>query len=88
MPGDGYTVAAAGYNEAYAQRSHPSMRMITSPGDWSRTQLIFSPGESGQPGSAHWGDLVQDYLQGRYRTLLWTPDQITQNAEGTLTLKP
>jgi penicillin amidase len=64
------------------------MRMITSPGDWSRTQLIFSPGESGQPGSAHWGDLVQDYLHGQYRTLLWTADQIKQNADGTLTLKP
>ena len=88
MPGDSYTVAAAGYNEDYAQRSHPSMRMITSPGDWTRSQLIFSPGESGQPGSAHWGDLVQDYLQGRYRPLLWSADQIKQNADGTLTLQP
>jgi penicillin amidase len=88
MPGDGYTVAAAGYNEAYGQRSHPSMRMITSPGDWSRTQLVFSPGESGQPGSAHWGDMVQDYLHGQYHTLFWTADQIKQNAEGTLTLQP
>jgi penicillin amidase len=88
MPGDSYTVAAAGYNEEYAQRSHSSMRMITSPGDWTRTQLIFSPGESGQPGSAHWGDLVQDYLQGRYRPLLWSADQIKQNADGTLTLQP
>ena len=88
MPGDAYTVDAAGYNATFSQRSHPSMRMITDPGDWNATQLIFSPGESGQPAAAHWGDLVQDYLQGRYHVLPWDAAAVQQAAEGTLTLQP
>lgn len=86
--GDAYTVSAGGYNDAYQQRGHPSMRMITSPGNWSTAQLIFAPGQSGQLADTHWGDLVTDYLGGRYRTLPWSADQIGQAAEATLTLQP
>jgi penicillin G amidase len=64
------------------------MRMINDTGDWTKGQLVFSPGESGQPGSAHWGDQVDDWLKGVYHPLLWTDEQIRAQAEGTLTLRP
>ncbi|HUS14162.1 MAG TPA: penicillin acylase family protein [Chloroflexia bacterium] len=93
-PGDNYTVAAAGGSTtsaepyAYSQTGHPSMRLIMDVGAWDNTQLVFSPGESGQPGSAHWGDQVAGWLHGEYRTVPWSAAQIQQAAEGTLTLQP
>jgi penicillin G amidase len=92
--GDAYTVNVGGITEdpdhpyTYTQRSHASMRMINDTGDWTKGQLVFSPGESGQPGSAHWGDQVDDWLKGVYHPLLWTDEQIRAQAEGTLTLRP
>lgn len=89
-PGDEFTVATGWFpgNNPYVQGSNASVRLITPTGNWDQTRLIFSPGESGQLGSPHWGDLTADYLQGRYRPLPWLPDQIRHNAEGTLILEP
>jgi len=92
--GDGYTVNVGTFTEAspgsylYVQTGHPSMRQIMDTGDWTKTQLIFSPGESGQPGSSHWGDQVNDWLHGNYRTPPWSDAQIGSEGEATLTLKP
>ncbi len=72
----------------YIQNGHPSMRLIQTPGDWTQTQLVFAPGESGQPGSAHWGDQVDGWLHSTYRTLPWSADGIQRAGEGTLTLEP
>ena len=72
----------------FVQTSHPSMRLIQTPGDWTQSQLVFAPGESGQPGSAHWGDQVDGWLHGTYRTLPWSDAGIQQAGEGTLTLQP
>ena len=72
----------------YTQSGHPSMRLIQTPGDWTQTQLVFAPGESGQPGSAHWGDQVDGWLHGTYRTLPWSDAGIRQAGAGTLTLQP
>ncbi len=92
--GDQYTVNVGGFTitpdapNTFDQDNHASMRLIMDPGDWTRTQLVFAPGELGQPGSPHWGDQVPAWLDNGYNTLAWTADQIQQAAQGTLTLNP
>jgi penicillin amidase len=92
--GDRTTVSVGSSREVapgahqFLQTGHPSMRFVQDPGDWNRTQLVFAPGESGQPGSAHWGDQADAWLHGPHRTLPWTDDAIKAVGEGTLTLQP
>jgi penicillin amidase len=89
-PGDGTTVDTGYFssNFAYYQVNHPSTRQITEVGNWDTMQVIIAPGQSGQPFSKHWGDMAQDWLDGRYRTLAVEPSSIQFAAEGTLTLQP
>jgi penicillin amidase len=89
-PGDGTTVNTGYFSSSfgYYQVYHPSTRQITEVGNWDTMQVIIAPGQSGQPFSKHWGDLVQDWLNGRYRTLAVEPNSIQFASEGTLTLQP
>ena len=89
-PGDGTTVNTGYFSSSfgYYQVYHASTRQITEVGNWDTMQVILAPGQSGQPFSKHWGDLTQDWLNGRYRTLPVAPNSIQFAAEGTLTLQP
>ncbi len=89
--GDSNSVNRASFDPAdpYSQTSHSSMRQISDSGDWTKTQVILAPGQSGQPFSKYWGDMAQDWLNGGYRTLPWTDEQISAAASGgVLTLNP
>lgn len=89
-PGDGTTVNTGYFSSdfGYYQVYHSSTRQITEVGNWDTMQVIIAPGQSGQPFSKHWGDMTQDWLNGRYRTLPVAPNSIQFAAEGTLTLQP
>jgi penicillin amidase len=66
----------------------PSVRHIFDMSDLSRCQFVLPCGQSGQLGSPHYDDLVESYLTGKLRTMLWTRDQIEADLEGKLTLVP
>ncbi|MHA2254063.1 MAG: penicillin acylase family protein [Candidatus Kariarchaeaceae archaeon] len=66
----------------------PSVRFINDMGDFARSITIYAPGQSGQLGSRHYDDLINDWMSGEYFPQLWTKGQIEQHSEGTLTLKP
>jgi penicillin amidase len=88
--GDGTTVAVASYSlvEPFTVRNHQSYRMIIDVGDWSRSLAIYGTGQSGQPYSRHWGDMLSVWQKGGYNPMLYTPEQIAANEQGTLTLVP
>ncbi|MGH2397401.1 MAG: penicillin acylase family protein [bacterium] len=44
--------------------------------------FIVTPGQSGHVASPHYADLVDDFLNLRYRPLLWDAADIEANAEG------
>jgi penicillin amidase len=62
--------------------------MIIDVGDWSRSLAIYGTGQSGQPYSRHWGDMLSVWQKGGYNPMLYTPEQIAANEQGTLTLVP
>jgi penicillin amidase len=86
-PGDGNTVNAAG-GSGFTQAAGASYREIFDLSDWDNSLAINTPGQSGQPGSPHYSDLLQMWSEGKYFPLLYSREKIEANATGKLVLVP
>jgi penicillin amidase len=88
-PGDEYTVNATGTSGAsYDQVSGASYREILDTSDWDRSRTVNTPGQSGQPGSPHYSDLVQLWDLGRYFPLLYSREAVEDETTDRLMLEP
>lgn len=88
-PGDEYTVNATGTNgESYEQISGASYREILDTSDWDRSRAVNTPGQSGQPSSPHYSDLMQLWDLGRYFPLLYSKKAVEGETTDRLTLEP
>ena len=67
-PGDANTVNAAG-GQGLRQTSGASYRQILDLADWDRSVMTNVPGESGNPESEHYSDLLEDWAAGRYHPM-------------------
>ncbi len=65
----------------------PSVRFIMDMSDLTKSQIITPIGQSGQLGSSHYDDFIDDYLNGRYHPMLWTREQVEANLESRLVLE-
>jgi len=45
-------------------------------------------GNSGIPGHRRYGDCIEEFIAGRYRPLLYSPEAIEANVEHRLRLEP
>ena len=70
-------------NKAWA----PSFRQIVDLGDLSRSVSIHPPGQSGQVASPPYDDLIEPWLNGDYYPMLWTREQVEEEAQQRLTLR-
>jgi penicillin amidase len=85
--GDGYTLnvgVGAGFDVSHGA----SFREILDPGDWDRSVATNVPGQSGQPGSPHYADLLPLWAEGRYFPLLYSRKKIEAAATERLVLEP
>jgi penicillin amidase len=88
-PGDEYTVNATGTSgDSYDQTSGASYREILDTSDWDRSRAVNTPGQSGQPGSPHYSDLMSLWDVGRYFPLLYSRKAVEGETTDRLTLKP
>ncbi len=88
-PGDEYTVNATGMSgDSYDQISGASYREILDTSDWDRSRAVNTPGQSGQPGSPHYSDLMQLWDVGRYFPLLYSRKAVEGETTDRLTLEP
>jgi penicillin amidase len=88
-PGDGYTVNATGYpGESFEQVSGASYREILDLSDWDHSLAINVPGQSGQPGSPHYSDLLPLWGEGKYFPLLYSRDAVEKEVTDRLVLEP
>jgi len=87
-PGDGYTVNATWYEHSLEQLGGASYREILDTSDWDRSVAVNSPGQSGQPGSPHYSDLMHMWDDGTYFPLLYSRDAVEKNATDRLHLEP
>ena len=63
--GSGDTVGLSGYDASFNAVMGSSFRMVLDVGDWDKSRVINSPGQSGDPRSPHHADLLP----------LWAADQ-------------
>ncbi len=50
----------------------PSFRMVLDVGNWDNSRAVNAPGQSGDPASPHYRDLVPLWMKGEYFPLLYT----------------
>jgi penicillin amidase len=77
-PGGAGTVAADG----------ASYREILDVADWDRSLVTNVPGQSGQPGSPYYGNLLPLWAENRYFSLAFTRKAVEGHAAHTLILRP
>ncbi len=70
------------------QKSGASYREILDTGDWDRSLAVNVPGQSGQPGSRHFDDLLPLWSQGKYFPLQFSQEKVMVSAEDELILAP
>ena len=88
-PGDGFTVCATTYaGNNYEQTHGASFREVLDVGNWDDSKGINVPGESAQPGSPHYGDLLPLWLEGHYFPLLYSRPAVEKAATDRLLLEP
>jgi penicillin amidase len=87
-PGDEYTVNATGYNGSFQQTGGASYRQILDLSDWNRSVAINVPGQSGQPGSPHYSDLLPLWSTGQYFPLAYSRSAVEKVTTDRLVLEP
>ncbi len=87
-PGDEYTVNATAFDESWAQIDGASYREILDTSDWDQSVAVNTPGQSGQPGSPHYADLMPLWDTGRYFPLNYSRPAVEKNTVSRLLLKP
>jgi len=85
--GDGNTVNATGGGN-FRQTSGASFREILNLADWDASVGTNVPGQSGQPQSPHYNDLLPLWAEGRYFPLLFSKKKIEEAAKERLVLEP
>jgi penicillin amidase len=87
LGGDGDTVhvtVGPGFDVAHGA----SFREILDVADWDRSVVTSVPGQSGQPGSPHYGDLLVPWAEGKYFPLLFSREKVEAAAKQKLVLMP
>jgi penicillin G amidase len=87
-PGDGYTVNAAAFDDSWQQVEGPSYREILDAQDWDRSLAVNTPGQSGQPGSPHYADLLPLWDAGKYFPLVYSREAVENATVDRLLLRP
>ncbi|HKG91048.1 MAG TPA: penicillin acylase family protein [Gemmatimonadaceae bacterium] len=85
--GDGNTVNATG-GANFLQTAGASFREVIDLADWDNSTATSTPGQSGQPGSLHYGDLLALWASGRYFPLAYSRARVERETAHVLTLVP
>src|SRR5271169_201334 len=88
-PGDGSTVDATYFGGAsFDQLAGASYREIFDLSDWDNAAAVNVPGQSGQPGSVHYDDLLPLWVNGQYFPLRYSKPSVDRETTDILELKP
>ncbi|MFN3325952.1 MAG: penicillin acylase family protein, partial [Bryobacteraceae bacterium] len=86
-PGDGNTVnSTSGAN--YRQTNGASYRQILDLSDWDRSVMTNVPGESGDPASPHYSDLMETWARGEYHPMPYSRKAVEAATVERIDLKP
>jgi penicillin amidase len=86
--GDTHTPNNTGYNPKFEQITGATYRHLFDLADWDRGLATSAPGQSGQPGSPHYGDLLPLWAEGEYFPLAFSRAKVEEVTRHRLLLKP
>jgi penicillin amidase len=93
-PGDSSTINVGGSGRFssdpadYGQHTVPSMRQIIDLSNFDNSVWVTTTGESGQPFSSHYRDLVPLWDQNHYQKMLFTASAIAKDNQALLIMQP
>jgi penicillin amidase len=89
--GDGTTVNQAGF-EFWNPLRHSTvtahLRSVMEVGNWGASRFVVLGGQSGNPLSPHYGDMVALHQRGEGVPVHWQDEEVARHAVATLTLAP
>ena len=68
--------------------SGASVRLVMDVGNWDASICVNTPGQSGDPRSAHYDDLAQTWSKGEYVPLVYSEKRVAEETIQTITLLP
>lgn len=89
--GDGHTIAAASRSVRDPTRCPggiSNLRMVLDVGNWEENRFVLAGGQSGNPLSPHYDDLLALWQRGEWITMPWSRESVAQAAQSTLRLEP
>lgn len=88
MGGSGYTVWSAGYDDDFQLTSGASWRMVIDIGEWNNSLAMNVPGQSGDPESPFYDNLLDRFVEGEYFPLLYTREAVQRACTERIDLTP
>ncbi len=89
LPGSATTPRAATFRMSdFNAISGASVRMVMDVGDWDQSRVVNTPGEAGDPASAHYRDLFPLWAAGDYVPLLYSRAAVERAAAQVIRLEP
>jgi penicillin amidase len=87
--GSGNTTNSNGFlSRNLRVRSGASWRFVVDTGDWDSARMTNAPGQSGNPDSPYYDNLLDDWANDRTFPLLFSRKLIEDNAAFTINLVP
>jgi penicillin amidase len=86
--GDGFCPNATRHDATFRQQSGASYRHVFDLADWDRAVATSAPGQSGQPGSPHYADLLELWSRDTYFPLYFSRHKVEQATQHRLVLQP
>jgi penicillin amidase len=87
-PGDEYTPNNTRHDDSFRQVHGATYRHLLDLSDWDRGLATSAPGQSGQPGSPHYGDLAGPWAKGEYFPLAFSRKKVEEVTRHRLRLLP
>lgn len=66
----------------------PNMRMVVDVGAWEKSRWVIAGGQSGNPMSAHYADMLGPWMRGDGVAIGWSPEDVERAAVARLELLP
>ena len=87
--GGAYTLNQSSYRPGdFWQVNGPSFRLVVDVGNWDNSRAMNTPGQSGDPASAHYRDLMAPWAAGEYFPLLYTRAAVEAATVERIDLQP
>jgi penicillin amidase len=85
--GSGDTVGLTGYDASFNAVMGSSFRIALDVGEWDSSRVVNSPGQSGDPRSPHYADLLNLWAQNESFPLLYSRNAVEDAMEQRIVLK-